>query len=65
VVRTPSPDSERRVDIVDRTGRLERVLSIPPDEHLLGFGPGSIYILSGNELGLQKMREHAWPPPAG
>lgn len=62
VVRTPSPDLERRVDIVDRTGRLERVLFIPPDEHLLGFGPGSIYILSENELGLQEIREHAWPP---
>lgn len=65
VVRTLTPDSERRIDIVDRAGRLEHIVLIGPDEHVVGFGPGSIYILSENELGLQEIREHAWPPPVG
>jgi hypothetical protein len=52
---------ESRYDIVDRGGRLSGVLVLADNEALLGFGRGSIYVLSADGDGVGTVRRHAWP----
>lgn len=62
IKRTPVLERPgRRFDVVDRRGRLIRVLQLPEDVTIVGFGEQSIYTLLTNELDLQTLRRHALP----
>jgi len=55
--------SERvsRYDVIDRRGRLVREITIPPSERIVGFGTGSVYVVSTDADGIQRVRRHPWP----
>lgn len=59
--RSPPGDvSVKRYDVVDREGRLDAILTLPPNEAVVGLGPSSVYVLETSELDLQRLRRHAW-----
>jgi hypothetical protein len=59
--RTPTvSEADSRYDIVDRNGRLFRTLLLPANEAIIGFGNESVYVVTIDEFGLQRLRRHAW-----
>jgi hypothetical protein len=48
-------------DIIDRQGKLVATLNLPLNERVIGFGARSVYIVSTDEFGLQRLRRHPWP----
>ena len=61
VRRLPSaaqPDT--RYDIVDRTGSLKRQLMLPANQHILGFGVASVYVIETDDDGIQRLQRHSW-----
>jgi hypothetical protein len=55
--RSPTP----RYDLVDRSGRLIGQLAMPDSERVVGFGPRSVYIVTTDGDGFQRLRRHPWP----
>lgn len=49
-----------RYDVVDREGRLDAILILPPNEAVVGFGRSSVYVVETSELDLQRLRRHPW-----
>lgn len=61
VRRLPSVGQpETRYDIVDRTGAFKGQLVLPPNQHILGFGAGSVYVVETDDDGIQRLRRHPW-----
>lgn len=63
VRRIPSADQpETRYDVIDRRGALQGQLVLPPDQHILGFGAQSVYVITTDDDGIQRLARHPWPP---
>lgn len=52
---------EGRYDIVDRAGRLAGHVVLSPNERIIGFGRRSVYVVSRDADGLERLRRHPWP----
>jgi hypothetical protein len=52
---------ENRYDIVDRTGRLVRGVTLPENQRLVGVGRSGAYVAETDEDGIQRLRRHPWP----
>jgi hypothetical protein len=62
VLRTPTADSpETRYDVINRRGELERQVTMPANEHILGFGAKSVYVAVTSRDGTQLVQRHPWP----
>lgn len=60
--RTPLASSpSNRYDVIDRFGTLPMVLVLPANEAIIGFGAGSIYVITTDQNDLQWIRRHPWP----
>jgi len=53
-------DTTRRYDVVDRTGRIIRQVTMPRSHRLIGFGRGTAYVMVADEDGLQRIQRHPW-----
>ena len=53
--------TDTRYDLVDRSGRLIGQLAMPGSERVVGFGPRSVYIVTTDGDGFQRLRRHPWP----
>jgi hypothetical protein len=61
VARLGAADAaHNRYDVLDRSAKLIGVLTLPLNEHVLGFGAQSIYVVATNDDGLQAIRRHPW-----
>lgn len=62
VLRTPSADHpEPLYDVINRNGELERQVTLPLGEFILGFGAKSVYVAVKRKDGLQDVERHPWP----
>jgi len=60
--RTPDIRAPGNVyDLVDRTGRLTARLFLRPNETLVGFGKGTVYVNRTDRDDLHWLERHAWP----
>jgi hypothetical protein len=50
-----------RYDVIDRAGSRRAQLVLAATEHVLGFGAGSIYVVTTDDNGIQHLRRHPWP----
>lgn len=51
-----------RYDIIDRAGNRRAQLVLSSNEHILGFGARSVYVIETDHDGIQRLRRHAWVP---
>lgn len=62
VLRTPSADySDPRYDVINRSGELERQVTLPVGQFILGFGAKSVYVVVPHKDGQQDVERHPWP----
>lgn len=62
VRRTPTADDEAtRYDVVDRTGRLARQITLAPNERIVGSGKHVVYVAVADDSGVERLRRHPWP----
>ena len=47
-----------RYDVVDRAGNRRTQLVLPANEHVLGFGTNSLYVVVTDDDGIQRLRRH-------
>ena len=47
-----------RYDVVDRAGNRRAQLVLPANEHVLGFGSNSLYVVVTDDDGIQRLRRH-------
>ena len=60
--RLPSADEpEPRYDVIDRSGTRRAQLVLRANEHVLGFGQRSVYVVETDADGIQRLRRHPWP----
>jgi hypothetical protein len=55
-----SAQPEARYDVVDRTGARHAQLVLRPNEHILGFGARSVYVIETDRDGIQWLRRHPY-----
>ncbi len=55
-----SSEPETRYDLVDKTGIRRSQLVLPPNEHILGFGVASVYVIETDSDGIQRLRRHPY-----
>ncbi len=48
-------------DVINRRGLRERQLELAPNELIVGFGKGSVYVITIDQDGLQYLSRHPWP----
>lgn len=51
---------ETRYDLVDRTGVRRSQLVLGTNEHILGFGASSVYVIETDDDGIQRLRRHPY-----
>lgn len=62
ILRMPTADApDTRYDVIDRSGRLVGELILSFNEAIAGFGTGSVYVVSIDSDGIQRLRRHPWP----
>lgn len=62
IARTPSAlEVGNRYDIVDRSGTLAGVLTLPANERVAGFGSKFVYVAVSDENGLQRLDRRPRP----
>jgi hypothetical protein len=47
-----------RYDVIDRAGNRVTQIVLPANEHILGFGAKSVYIVVTDDDGIQRLRRH-------
>ena len=47
-----------RYDVIDRAGNRRTQLVLPANEHVLGFGTNSLYVVVTDDDGIQRLRRH-------
>jgi hypothetical protein len=52
-----------RYDVIDRRGVLTLQVVLRENEHIVGFGRRSVYVVETDDDGIQRLRRHAWPSP--
>jgi hypothetical protein len=61
ILRSKSAAMENtRYLVVDRQGGLRGELSLPTSDKIIGFGRGSVYIVTTDDDGIQRLRRHPW-----
>jgi hypothetical protein len=58
---TPASDSLHRYDVVDRQSQLRGQLTLPRNQAVAGFGARSVYVVTTDADGLQRLSRHPWP----
>lgn len=53
---------EVRYDVIDRQGELVGRIVLDDGQRLLGFGPGTVYLVTTDSDGLKWLSRHRWPP---
>jgi hypothetical protein len=48
-------------DVINHGGLRERQVYLPPNESILGFGKGTVYVVVADEDGVMRLRRHPWP----
>jgi hypothetical protein len=62
VLRTATADlPDVRYDVINRHGEVEQQVTMPANEHILGFGTNSIYVRVTAANGSQSVQRHPWP----
>lgn len=62
IARTVSAKaSGPQYDVVNRSGRLVGVLTLPPSSYIVGFGARSVFVVTADEDGLTRIARHPWP----
>ncbi|HEY5544506.1 MAG TPA: hypothetical protein VIK50_00485 [Gemmatimonadaceae bacterium] len=51
---------ETRYDLIDKTGVRRSQLVLRPNEHVLGFGVASVYVVETDDDGIQRLRRHPY-----
>ncbi|HZI27352.1 MAG TPA: hypothetical protein VFD64_04305 [Gemmatimonadaceae bacterium] len=49
-----------RYDVIDKTGKRRGQLVLGNNEHILGFGTTSVYVIATDSDGIQRLRRHPW-----
>jgi hypothetical protein len=49
-----------RYDVVDRSGTARRQIVLARNQHILGFGASSIYVVETDNDGIQRLQRHPW-----
>ena len=57
-------EPETRYDLIDRTGVRRTQLVLRPNEHILGFGTASVYVIETDHDGIQWLRRHPYVAPS-
>lgn len=47
-----------RYDVIDRSGNRRTQVVLPANEHILGFGATSVYVVATDDDGIQALRRH-------
>ena len=55
-----SSEPETRYDLVDKSGVRRSQLILPRNEHILGFGAASVYVIETDDDGIQRLRRHPY-----
>ena len=50
-----------RYDVIDRAGNRVTQVVLGWKEHVLGFGARSVYVVTTDDDGIQRLRRHPWP----
>ena len=53
-------EPETRYDLVDKSGVRRSQLILPRNEHILGFGAASVYVIETDDDGIQRLRRHPY-----
>ncbi len=53
-------DPRNRYDIVNRRGKLDESVELPPREHIVGVGKRGAYVAHTDEDGIQKLKRVSW-----
>jgi hypothetical protein len=48
-------------DVVDRAGELNRRISLPENDRIVGFGTRSVYTVTKDTDGVERLQRHPWP----
>ncbi len=48
-------------DVINHSGIRERQVYLPPNESILGFGKGTVYVTVTDDDGIVRLRRHPWP----
>jgi hypothetical protein len=51
-----------RYDVIGRAGTRRTQLILAANEHVLGFGARSLYVIETDDDGIQRLRRHPWVP---
>jgi len=61
IKRLPSAsEPETRYDLIDKTGVRRSQLVLRPNEHILGFGAASVYVIETDDDGIQRLQRHPY-----
>jgi len=61
ILRSKSAEMENtRYLVVNRNGGLQGELALPASDRIVGFGRGSVYIVTTDDDGIQRLRRHPW-----
>jgi hypothetical protein len=52
---------ETRYLVIDRQGRLEGEVTLPTNQHVVGFGTRTVYVVETDDDDIQRIRRHPWP----
>ena len=55
---------ETRYDLIDRSGVRRAQLVLPRNQHIVGFGAVSVYVIETDDDGIQRLRRHAYSATA-
>ena len=62
VRRMPSARSEQqRYDVVDRSGHVVQIVTVPLDQRIVGFGRAAVYVVTKDDDDVEHLRRHPWP----
>jgi hypothetical protein len=62
IQRIAMPGRTTRVyDVVDRTGKRIDQVTIDANQRIVGFGTASVYVVTADSDGLEKLTRHPWP----
>jgi hypothetical protein len=53
---------EVRYDVIDRQCELVGRIVLDDGQRVLGFGQGTVYIVTTDDDGLEWLSRHRWPP---
>ena len=53
-------EPETRYDLIDKSGVRRSQLILQRNEHILGFGAASVYVIETDDDGIQRLRRHSY-----